>query len=251
MTSSNKKVLIIGATSGIGRALADLYCDAGCDVAITGRRKELLDEFNFERETKHRISKNGSKVLTACFDVRGDENISNLEQVILQLGGLDLLIYNSGYGEVSEKLDWEIEKRTYETNVKGFIEIIHFAYTFFVKQGHGQIAATSSIASIRGNGFTPAYSASKAFMSVYMEGLHIKSQKTKSGVIITDIQPGFVDTHMAKGNKQFWVTPVQKAAKQIFDGIEKERSRIYVTKRWWLIAQIMKWAPGWIYYKVG
>ena len=251
MTFLNKKVLIIGATSGIGRALADLYCDAGSDVAITGRRQDLLDEFKFERETKHRISNNGSKVITGCFDVRGNQNISNIEQIIAQLGGLDLLIYNSGYGEVSDTLDWEIEKRTYETNVKGFIEIVHYAYSFFAKQGHGQIAATSSIAGIRGNGFAPAYSASKAFMSIYMEGLHIKSLKTKSGVAITDIQPGFVNTHMAKGEKQFWVAPVQKAARQIFNGIEKKRSRIYVTKRWWLIAQLMKVVPGWVYYKIG
>ena len=248
MSSSGKKVLIIGATSGIGKALANLYAENGWLVGITGRRTELLDAIQKEYP---------SQVVTECFDVRENDNIKHIESLIKKLDGLDLLIYNSGFGDPSVTLEWELDRITYETNVKGFIEIVHFAFNYFVKQGHGHIAATSSLASIRGNSWAPAYSASKAFMSVYMEGLHMKAKKIARSsrstrmIFITDIQPGFVNTKLAKGNGQFWVAPVEKVAKQIFNAIAKRKWRVYVTRRWWLIAQLMKWAPGWLYHRIG
>jgi short-subunit dehydrogenase len=248
MTLSNKKIIIIGATSGIGKALVGLYLEQGWMVGITGRRNDLLEEIRVQYP---------AQIITACFDVRANDNLAHIVLLVEKLGGLDLLIYNSGYGDPSLTLEWELDKRTYETNVKGFIEIVHYAFNYFVGQGYGQIAATSSIASIRGNSWAPAYSASKAFMSVYMEGLHMKAKKmartnkSKVNITITDIQPGFVNTKAAKGNGQFWVAPVEKVARQIFHAIEKKKWRVYVTRRWWLIAQLMKWAPGWMYHRVG
>ena len=73
----------------------------------------------------------------------------------------------------------------------------------------------------------------------------------KQTIILTDIQPGFVNTKPAKGNAQFWVAPVEKVAKQIYRAIEQKKWRVFVTRRWWLIAQLMKWAPGWLYHRVG
>jgi len=240
--TSNKKVIIIGATSGIGKALAELYIKSGHTVGVTGRRKELLSELQQQDPTK---------IFTECFDVQGNDNITHLMSLIQQTGGMDLLVYNAGYGDTSATLDWQIDKTTYETNVKGFIEIVHYAFNYFVQQGFGQIAATSSVAANRGNSVAPAYSASKAFMSTYMEGLYIKAKKMKVNIAVTDIQPGFVATKMAKADKQFWIVPLDKAARQIMQGIEKKKWRVYISRRWWLIAQIMKWAPAWLYHKVG
>jgi len=240
--TSNKRVIIIGATSGIGKALAELYAKSGHIVGITGRRKELLHELQQQYP---------AKIFTECFDVQENDNIAHLTSLLQQTGGMDLLIYNAGYGDTSATLDWTIDKTTYQTNVKGFIEIVHYAFNYFVQQGSGQIAATSSIAANRGNSVAPAYSASKAFMSTYMEGLHIKAKKMKVNVAVTDIQPGFVATKMAKADKQFWVVPLDKTARQIMQGIEKKKWRIYISRRWWLIAQIMKWAPAWLYHKIG
>jgi short-subunit dehydrogenase len=236
-----KKVIVIGATSGIGRELTKLYADSGALVGATGRRQDLLYSLQLEYP---------NEIVTRCFDVRADDCLSQLEALISEMNGLDLLIYNSGYGEISEGLDWEIEKNTVDINVNGFIRIIHFTFNYFAAQGSGHIAAVSSIASVRGNPEAPAYSASKAFMSTYMEGLYLKAQKMKVKVDITDLQPGFVNTKMAKGQKRFWVAPVAKAAEQIFAGIEKKKWRVYVTKRWWLIAKLMKWMPEAIYRKI-
>jgi short-subunit dehydrogenase len=214
-----QKVIIIGATSGIGKALATLYAKNGYMVGITGRRKELLISL------QQKFSKN---IVIENFDVTGKENIPHLQSLIQKLDGLDILIYNSGYGDVSKELDWDIEKRTTDVNVNGFIEIVCYAFNYLVNQGHGQIAGISSIASVRGNSQAPAYSASKAFESIYLEGLYYKSQKLKKDVAVTDIQPGFVDTGMAKGGK-FWIAPVEKAALQIFNAIKKKRKRAYIT----------------------
>ncbi len=237
-----QKVIIVGATSGIGRELARIYAGSGNLVGVTGRRQELLYSLQLEYP---------NHIVTECFDVTGSECISHLERLIEKLGGLDLLVYNSGIGESSEVLNWEIERKTTTLNVDSFLEIAVYVFNFFVRQGHGHLATTSSIASIRGNFQAPAYSASKAFQSVYFEGLHIKARKTGLPVFITDIQPGFVDTAMAKGDNRFWVQPVDKAARQIVAAIGKKKWRVYITRRWWLVAKIFKWIPDWVYHRMG
>jgi short-subunit dehydrogenase len=237
----NKKIIIVGATSGIGRELAKLYAGTGALVGATGRRQDLLYSLQLEYP---------NDVITRCFDVRATDSITHIESLIQEMNGLDLLIYNSGYGETSQNLDWEIDKTTVDINVNGFIRIANFSFNYFVAQASGQLAAVSSLASVRGNPDAPAYSASKAFMSSYMEGLHIKAIKMKTAIYITDVQPGFVDTKMAKGQKRFWVAPVGKAAGQIFDAIERKKWRVYITRRWWLIAKFMQLIPDMIYRKI-
>ena len=242
-----KKVIIIGATSGIGKALATTYLKNGSQVGITGRRKELLEEMQ---------NTYPSQVFIESFDVRADDAVQHFDSLVRKMEGMDLLIYNSGYGDVSNELNWEIDKRTYETNVKGFIGIVHSAFNYFVTQGHGQIAAISSIGAIRGTGQAPAYSASKAFMSTYMEGLSIKASKIRTStgkripLYITDIQPGFIDTKLAKAGKLIWVAPVDKAARQIYRAIKRKKRRAYITRRWVLVAWVLKWMPFWVYRRI-
>jgi short-subunit dehydrogenase len=240
--NATTNVIIIGATSGIGRELAIIYLKNGCRVGITGRRQNLLDELKNQYP---------QQVVTACFDVTGNENIPQLEQLIQQLGGMDIFIYNSGYGDTSEQLNPEIETTTVKINVTGFTELTAYTFNWFCKQGSGQIAATSSIAAIRGSSWAPAYSASKAFMSNYMEGLHLKNKRLKKQIAITDIQPGFVRTKMAKGNGQFWVAPPEKAAQQIFNAISHKKRKAFITRRWRIIAVLMKNMPYFIYRKFG
>ncbi len=237
-----KRIIIVGATSGIGRKMAELYAAAGNIVGITGRRKELLDEIE---------NMFPGNIKTECFDVTGNENIQRLTSLIQKIGGLDILVYSSGIGELSKGLDWEIDKLTVETNVKGFIEIANWSFNYFLNQGTGRMAVISSIAANRGNSWAPAYSASKAFQSNYFEALAIKANKMKKDIGITCIEPGFVDTKMAKGNKRFWVVPLEKAARQIIAGIEKKKQKVYVSKRWWLVARLMRLIPFWLYKKIG
>ncbi len=237
-----KKVIIIGASSGIGKELALLYLKNGNRVGISGRRTELLQDIQQQFP---------SLVEIETFDVTGSENIVHLESLISRLGGMDLFIYNSGYGDASKDLNWEMDKATTLINVNGFVEMTNYVFNYFIKQGHGQIAATSSIASYRGGSWAPAYNASKAYMSNYLEGITIKAFRLKAKIAVTDIQPGFVQTAMAKGSGIFWSAPLEKATRQIYNAIEKKKRIVQVTKRWVLVAWLLKWLPYSLYKRIG
>jgi len=235
------KVIIIGATSGIGRELAKRYAGDGHLVGATGRRQELLYSLQLEYP---------NNIVTLCFDATAPGLTRHLESLVHKLNGLDLLIYSAGWGEPQEALEWAVEKATVDINVNAFLEAIYFGWRLFQQQGHGHLVTISSIASIRGNRHSPAYSAAKSFQSLYFEGLHIKARKQKIPLYLTDVQPGFVDTKMAKGPR-FWVAPADKAARQIHTAIGKKRWRVYITHRWWIIAKVFKWIPSWLYHRIG
>ncbi len=239
---TQQKIVIIGATSGIGRRMAELYAEKNHRIGISGRRLELL------REIKHQFPQ---QIEYECFDVTGRENIEYLKALVNKLEGLDILVISAGTGEPSKELSLEIDKKTVDTNVNGFIEIANWVFNYFLKQNHGQLVTISSIAAIRGGSWAPAYNASKAFQSNYFEGLSIKAKRMQKNISVTCIEPGFVDTKMAKGNGIFWLVPVDKAAKQIIRAIENKKRKVYISRRWWIIAKLMKYAPFWLYRKIG
>ena len=236
-----KKAIVVGATSGIGRGIAEILVEHGYKVGITGRRTHLLDEI-----------KNGNKdfYVPGKFDVKDLSEIHlHLEKLVLDLGGLDLLIISSGTGDTSDHLDFNIEKRTIDVNVIGFTAVADWAFNYFERQKYGHLVGISSIAGLRGNRYAPAYSASKAFQINYFQGLRQKATKLGIPLYVTEIRPGYVDTAMAQGDYLFWVSSVEKASQQIFRAIYSRRKVAYITKRWFLIALIMKLLPDWIYNK--
>lgn len=239
-----KKVIIVGSTSGMGKRIAELYAEKGWRVGITGRRQDLLDELKQEYPAHFE---------SECFDITQNENIAKLQSLIRKLGGLDLLIISAGGGDTSNDLSWELDKWMVDINVNGFVQIANWTFNYFINQGYGHMAVISSIASYRGNSQAPAYSASKAFQSIYFEGLALKARKaklSKKNITVTCIEPGFVATKMAKSNKLFWVVPVDKAARQIIRGIERKKRKIYISRRWEIIAWILKWLPYSIYKRI-
>ena len=237
-----KKIIIVGATSGIGRRMAELYAENNSRVGVTGRRKELLMEIKqqYPQQTEYE-----------SFDVTGSDNIPRLEALVSKLGGLDTLVISAGIGEPAKELSMEIDKMTVDTNVNGFVEMANWAFNYFEKKGRGQLAIISSVAAIRGGSWAPAYNASKSFQSSYCEGLSLKAYRMKKNITVTCIEPGFVDTRMAKSDGLFWVVPVDKAARQIIRAIENRRRKVYISRRWWLVAKVMKWAPYWLYKRLG
>ncbi|HEU4469898.1 MAG TPA: SDR family NAD(P)-dependent oxidoreductase [Flavisolibacter sp.] len=229
-----QKLIIVGASSGIGYEMACIYAARGARVAVTGRRQVLLQALQ---------DRFPDRVITSCFDVRGSDNAIRIKELIDRLGGLDLLIYNAGYGEPSRELNLDEEMATTATNVSGFVEITGIAFNYFREKGGGQIALTSSVAALRGNAWAPAYSASKAYMSIYAEGLNLKAAMLGQKIRVTDIRPGFVNTKPTKAGFRFWVSPVKKAAIQMVSAIDRRKRVAYVTKRWWLVAQLMRMLP--------
>ena len=236
------KIIIIGATTGIGHSLAELYISKGDEVTLTGRRIALLEEIKAQFPN--------SKVHIKTIDVA---DIYSARQTIQKLSeevkGFDLIIINAGVG--FQKATFEEEINTVDINARGFLAIANWAYEYFKNKGGGQIAGVSSLAALRGSPYAPEYHATKAFVSSYMEGLRLRSIKNKHHITITDIRPGFVDTPMTKQNKgMFWVATPEKASKQIYEAIEAKKNIAYITKRYFLLAILMKILPQWIYSKV-
>lgn len=238
---SMKKVIIIGASSGIGYDLAKVFSEKGYIVGIAARREPQLIQLQKELPNKSFI-----KVI----DVANFEDAkTQLKSLINEMGGMDTIILNSGIGWSYPTPQQEID--TIQVNVAGFVALGNFSTEYFIQQGSGHIVGISSIASIRGSHIATVYSASKAFISSYMEGLRIRFYKKKLPIQVTDIRPGFVATPMTEKNKgMFWVASSEKAAKQIFEAIITKKDIAYISKRWLIIAVLYKILPDYLIKRI-
>ena len=234
-------IVIIGATSGIGKALFEKYAKADNRVGVVGRRTYLLDEL---------CQKYPFQTIAVKADIT---NLGEIKQAInvlhKELKHIDLAIMCSGTGDINAMLEYAIERTTVDTNVVGWTFVVDTFYRLFEQQGHGHLVAITSAGGLRGEPMAPAYSATKAYQINYMEALRKKSFKNGGHITVTDIRPGLVDTAMAKGER-LWVMPVEKVAKQIISAIRKKKSKAYVTKRWYVLAVINKNLPFIIYKRL-
>ena len=235
-------IVIIGATSGIGKALFEKYVNCANRIGIIGRRTHLLDELH---------QKYPSKTIPTQADIT---HLEEIEQAIHTLhdvlGKIDLAIVCAGIGEINTTLDYAVERPTIDTNVVGWTFVIDMLYHIFEQQGHGHLVAITSVGGLRGEPMAPAYSATKAYQINYMEALRKKAFKKGGNIVVTDVRPGLVDTAMAKGEGLFWVMPVEKVAHQIVAAIRKQKSIVYVTKRWRVLAIINKYLPYCLYKRI-
>ncbi len=235
-----KNAIVFGATSGIGAALAKLLVDDGYRVVITGRREDKLKKIKESNPNKYIIKKNDVRQL--------EESEKVFFDLVKELGQVDLIIYSSGIAEPNYNLEWEKELPTLEVNVIGAVKIYGLAYNLFHKQGYGHLVGISSVAGLRGNRHVPAYFASKAFQNNYLESLWMKAKRSKAEIFITDIAPGFIDTKMALGDT-FGMASLEKATQQIYSAIKRKKKKAYITKRWRIIACIMRVLPASIIMK--
>ena len=214
-----KKIIIVGATSGIGRGLAEQYAREDYLIGITGRRENLLKEICAQDKDK--------LFYQVCDITHTETTLLSLETLVQEMGGMDMLIICAGTGELNPQLSYQLEQQ---------------------KGGH--LINISSVGGTRGSGVAPAYNASKAYQINYMEGLRQKAAKLPFAVYTTDIRPGFVDTAMAKGEGLFWVTPVDKAVKQIKKAISARKKVAFISKRWKYVAWLFKLIPSALYCKM-
>ncbi|PKP34716.1 MAG: oxidoreductase [Bacteroidetes bacterium HGW-Bacteroidetes-17] len=236
-----KKAIVIGATSGIGEELAKLLTAKDYKVGITGKEQEILEKIQ---------KPNPEQTVISPFDCTKDNNSQKITELVKALGGLDLLIFSAGIGNLNKNLGFKVENLANKLNVLAFNEIADWSYRFFEDQGHGHFVAISSISGLRGSRVAPAYNASKAYQINYLEGLRQKAKKSGKPIYITDIRPGFVDTDFSTYKGKFWVSTKEKAVKQIYNCIKNKKDIGYITKRWFLIAIVLKLAPNFIYKRV-
>jgi short-subunit dehydrogenase len=237
-----KKAIVIGASSGIGRELAKVLSGNGYAVGVMARRSLLLNELRNEIK---------GKLLVQEIDAADTETAMGiLASFIETMGGIELVVISAGIGDINDDLKWPLERETIRTNVTGFAALANVAIHHFINKGAGHLVCISSIAALRGGRESPAYNASKAFESNYLEGLRQKVRKLGLPITITDIKPGFVKTAMAKGDGIFWAADADTAAMQIYEAIKRRKSSAYITRRWRLVAWLIKLLPGFVYERL-
>ena len=236
-----KRIIIIGATSGIGLEVARCYLKTGWQVGVAGRREEELE--------KLRQSAPG-QVCTQRIDVTREDAPALLEQLIMKTGGMDVFLLSSGIGKQNLSLCPDIELQTAATNVSGFIRMVNAAYHYFEQQGKGHIAVISSIAGTKGLGSAPAYSATKRFQNTYLDAFVQLAHMNKLHISFTDIRPGFVATPLLKDDKYPLLMHAPYVASQIVRAISRRKRVAVIDRRYQMLVFFWKLIPGWLWVRL-
>jgi short-subunit dehydrogenase len=241
---AQKVVLITGASSGIGRALALELGRRGARVALTARRAEELDKAAEE------ISRAGGQALALPADVRRAEEMDAVaSRVREKWGRVDVLIANAGMTSTTgaTRLDATEAGDVISVNVIGVVNSVAAVLPDMLKRGDGHLVAISSLASYRGMPKSGAYCASKAAVSTFFESMRVDLRH--SGVAVTTINPGFIRTPLTANRKKKlpFLLEVDDAARRIVRAIER-RARTYAFP-WQLasIVRVIRNMPGALY----
>lgn len=239
------KAIIIGATSGIGRAITEQLAAKGWQLGIAGRRISVLQEMQ---------SKNLNIIATQEIDVTNDNAVEGLNGLIGKMGGnVDMFLHSSGIGYQNVELDAERELATVMTNALGMTRMVIAMFNYYVQhpEQKGQIAVISSIAGTKGLGAAPAYSSTKRYTRHYLECLsqlmHIRGIKN---ITITDIRPGFVRTPLLKGDKYPVQLDVNDAARDILKGVLAHKSVVTVDWKYRILVFFWSLVPRWIWVRM-
>ena len=237
-----KQAILIGASSGIGRELAKVLVREGYVVGVAARRVPLLQELQQEL---------GDRALVKRMDVADvPRAMDDLSTWLKELGDVELVVLNAGLGHTNPDLRWDWEDETIRVNVQGIAALANVAMRHFIQRGAGHLVGISSVAGVRGNSRAPAYCASKAFLSTYLDSLRHRVWRLGLPIAVTDVRPGFVDTAMGQSPQRFWVASPELAAEQIYKAILRRKHRVYVTRRWILVAWLMQLLPDCLYRRL-
>lgn len=231
-----KKALVIGGSSGIGKALVRKLLEENYTVGLSGIERDDLSE----------LTKKYSSLFIKYIDCSVENCSLEIKQFINDLGGVDIIINSAGIGHLNNRPGFLVENNANKVNVLGFTEIADWSYRYFEERKQGHFVAITSMAGLIGFRSTPAYTAGKGYQKNYMEALRQRANKSSDPVYVTDIRAGFVDTDFSKDLKTFWVCTPEKAADQIYRAIKKKKSLSYVTKRWRILAVIVAMIPSWL-----
>jgi len=234
--------LIIGASSGIGAALARRLIAAGYTLALVSQREEEL------RALCSEINSAAGKTAAVPYvhDVTQYEEAPGLlRQIVSDLGGLDFAAYVAGvnYPPGLDQYNFENDRKMIDVNVTGAIAWLNPIAEMFQSAGRGQIVGISSVAGDRGRIGNPGYNASKAALSTYLEAL--RNRLTRRGVNVLTIKPGFVKTQMlaAAQKPMFPITP-EKAAEDIHRAMRARKQQIYTPWFWTWIMLVVRNIPS-------
>ena len=235
-------IVIIGATSGIGRAVAERFAKEGVRIGIAGRREERL------RELQERYG--AERVAYRVMDVTQDDAAERLVELCEEVGEPDVLLYASGIGRQNPELEEEIEISTTRTNCEGMVRIVD-RFINWVKRNpayndkhRAHVAVISSLAGTKGMGPAPAYSATKSMQSAYLVALAQHIRMYHIPVTVGDIRPGFVATEILNPEKHYpMMMTVEEAANHVTRSLVRRKRVTTFDWRYRLIGVLWRMIP--------
>jgi short-subunit dehydrogenase len=237
-----KRAIIVGATSGIGRAVALELLKDGWILGIAGRRKEELTALEAMAP---------DRIFIQTLDITEANAPELLMQLISQTGGMDLYFHSSGVGKQNRTLNPEIEIPVFETNVTGFGRMVIAAFQYFKKQKQGHLAVISSIAGTKGLGSAPAYSATKRFQHTYMEALSQLACMEQLNIYFTDIRPGFVKTALLNDATRYpMMMEPEHVAKYIVKALIHRKKVVVIDWRYTVLVFFWQMIPRWLWIRL-
>ncbi|MCR4560553.1 MAG: SDR family NAD(P)-dependent oxidoreductase [Bacteroidales bacterium] len=235
------KIVITGASSGLGMETAKLFIKNGWAVTVCARRTERLEELKALSE----------KVKTAFLDVNSPESADTLAGLLNADSGTDIYFHASGIGCHNLETNLEKEFNVLNTNCLGFSRCIITAFNYFKQKGGGHIAAISSIAGTKGLGAAPSYSASKAMNNVYLQALAQLSRTTGANITFTDIKPGFVKTALLDSQRSYpLLMSKEYAARKIYKAIIKKKRKAIIDWKYAILVFFWKLIPDFVWERI-
>ncbi len=244
MNWAGKTVLITGASSGIGEAMAVEFGRRGASVGLLARREEVL------REVAGKVEAAGGRALAAAVDVRDAGEVkSAVAKVVERFGRIDVLVANAGKGEITlaRAFDLEVATQVLSVNLLGAMNSVAAVLPGMLERGDGQIVGISSLAAYRGFPGSGAYCASKAALSTFFEALRVELRP--SNIYVTTIHPGFIDTPMTRGRnrKMPFLQDAEQAARLMIRAVEARRRTYAFPWQLAAVARVGRWLPAALY----
>lgn len=244
-----KKAIVMGATSGIGREVALQLAAHGWLVGVAGRRTACLQEL---------CNAHTNIVAYKEIDVTAASAPALLAELVEATGGMNLYFHSSGIGWQNESLDMDKEMRTVDTNSLGFVRMVGTAFNMFAKvseqrrgdTGNFRIACITSIAGTKGLGAAPAYSATKRFQRHYLESLDQLARLHRLPIRITDVRPGFVATDLISGSHYPLQLSAERVARSIVSSVEKGRSVKTIDWRYAALVSLWRFIPRFLWVRL-
>ncbi len=238
-----KNIVIMGASSGIGLALAELLASRGIKVGLAARHTESMERL------RERFPKN---VEYSSIDINKEDASEKLLELAGRLGGMDIYVHVSGIGYDNPGLRPEREVQMVSTNAAGFARMVGTAYGYFRDNGRrGQIAAVTSVAGTNGIGKLAAYSASKAFDRIYLTALEQLAHTENVDIAFTDIRPGWIRTPLLKEDEKY---PLEMTLDYVVPRVLKaivRRERVAVIDwRWNLLVGLWRLVPDCLWVRM-
>ena len=244
-----RHAIVVGASSGIGAAVAHELATAGCRTALVARRPAELDAVV---RTIADATGDPQRALAFPHDVTHEAEVPALVQRIAHaLGGLDLLVYAAGIMPRIGDDEWDVAKdrAIVETNVVGAMAWINVVAERFGRGGAGTIIGISSVAGDRGRRGNPAYHASKAALDTYLES--VRNRIARTGARVVTVKPGPVDTPMTKGmDKLPLVVSAEAAARELLAGAARGVQTVYVPGKWRPIMFVIRHIPSFVFRRL-